>query len=1083
MTARRVTRRGFLSATGVATLAGSAAIASQKAAFAATAPSTVPGKTNAAGKKPTGQEWQADPGVFQVNREPASTALVPYRDEHAALAGSFSDSPYYRSLNGRWKFHWSKNYDERPADFHRADYDDSGWGRIIVPGNWELQGHDEPIYLNVKYPWTGYEDPTPPHVPKDHNPVGSYRRTFTVPGDWSAKERRTLLSFQGVKSAFFVWVNGEQVGYSEDSFTPAEFDVTDQLQTGRNVLAVEVIRWSDGSWLEDQDMIDLSGIFRDVYLYSVAGVHVQDLWMTSDLDEQYRDATVRVRTEVRNRTTKQPGRHTLTGTLYDAHGQPLPHPMTQTVKFSEDDTDGATVTVDLTGSVKDPAKWSAEDPNLYTLVVTLADEHGRTVDVQRTRAGFRKVEWGDGALILNGQPLLFRGVDRHESDPDHGQAVPVSRMIEDIKIMKRHNVNAVRTSHYPNHPRWLELCDEYGLYVIDEANLESHGVRDTVPGSLSEWTDACVDRLRSMVERDKNHPSVLIWSLGNEAGSGSNFQTMADWVHHRDPHRPVHYEGMNSVADVESSMYPSPKWLRDYGESGKTKPYLSCEYAHAMGNSCGNFAEYWDAFEKYDNLHGGFIWDFVDQAVRLPVPGDRKHSYLSYGGDWHKDYPTDGNFCSNGLISADRSLQPEIEEVKKVYQEVRFAAADLAKGRVQVSNRHLFTGLEGYRVNWEVTQDGERVQHGTLDPPHARPGKSAELAVPYRKPAKPAPGAEFWLNLEVTLGKDTRWAKRGHVVAREQFQLDFSSPAKAEKKASELPELTVRDGAKQVSVSGQHFDLVLDKSTGALSSYQHRGTALLSEGPVPNFWRAPLDNDLGWDADKELGTWKDAGTKRKVTKVTVEQPSKSEVTVDVAATLPTKPASSSFHTRFSVLGDGEVRVRHTLKPGKGLADLPVVGTLWTVPKKLSTFTWYGRGPFENYWDRKTAAFVGRYRKPVEKMFTPYILPQQTSNVTDTRWATLTGSDGVGLRIEQEGDALLEFSPLRYTTADLEKAKHPYELTARDSVILGVNHRQMGVGGIDSWGQKPLEKYFLHANQDYEYAYRIRPADPSSVTRP
>ncbi|MEV6795610.1 glycoside hydrolase family 2 TIM barrel-domain containing protein [Streptomyces sp. NPDC051320] len=1057
MSTYRPSRRSVLS-TGAA-LAGWAVFSAQKQAFAA---------DTAAAESPV---WDAQPRVFQVNREAARAQLVPYASVSDALRGDLERSPYFRSLNGSWRFRWSKNPDVRPSGFEAPDYDDSGWDHISVPSNWEIAGYPEPIYLNIRYPWIGYETPEPPNVPREFNPVGAYRRTFTVPGGWSG--RRTLISFQGVKSAFFLWVNGKKVGYSEDSYTPAEFDITDHVRSGENSLAVEVYRWSDGSWLEDQDMIDLSGIFRDVYVYAIPQVHVQDLFVQTALDSAYRDAALTVTTTVRNRGDAAAGDHRLEATLYDGRGRRVGRPLTGDVPLGSGDAK-----VTLKADVKAPALWSAEDPNLYTLVVTLIDGSGRTVDVQRTRIGFREVEYGPGKFTVNGKPVMFRGTDRHETDPDHGQAIREPRMIEDIRLMKQHNINAVRTSHYPNHPRWLELCDEYGLYVIGETNLESHGVRDTLPASLPEWTDACVDRLRSMVERDKNHPSIVVWSLGNEAGQGSNFQTMADWVHARDASRPVHYEGMNAVADLHSEMYTKPAGVEAYGKSGNPTPFMLCEYAHAMGNSNGNLKEYWDIFERYPNLHGAFVWDWVDQAIRLPVPGDAKHSYLSYGGDWHAGYPTDANFCCNGLVSADRIPHPGLLELKKVYQPVAVSAADLAAGTVTVRNKHLFSTLDAYELQWTVTCDGRPVQQGKLAAPHVRPGDAGTVHIPYRKPRSPEPGAEYWLNVSFVLKSKTRWAEAGHPVAGEQLALDWHTPATAEPGPDTLPALTLDETDAQVRISGRDVEVVLDKSTGTLASYRVKGRLLLAGGPVPNFWRGPTDNDIGRGAQNSLRTWRAAGTDRKVTSVKTDRPSPGAVTVQVVCTLPTSPSASTWTTVFTVRGDGEIRVRHTLDAPGGLPDLPLVGALLTVPGGHEQIEWYGRGPQENYWDRHTGAFVGRYRSTVDQQVAAYIRPEQTGNMTDVRRLSVTDRSGTGLLVQAEpgeGEPMLETSVLHYSPFDLDGPKHAYQVKRRDETILGVNHRQMGVGGNDSWGAPPLAQYLLHSGRTYTYAYRLRSA--------
>ncbi|AXG79104.1 glycoside hydrolase family 2 TIM barrel-domain containing protein [Streptomyces paludis] len=1090
-------RRRSLLVSGAA-LAGWAAFAGQKQAFAA---SSSGGGSGVSGGADSGAaatpEWEAQPEVFQVNREDARTRLVPYATAADALRGRHERSPYYRSLNGSWRFHWSENPDARPIGFHAPEYDDSDWDRIPVPSNWEMEGYREPIYLNIPYPWIGYETPEPPNVPRKFNPVGSYRRAFTLPSDWAG--RHTLISFQGVKSAFFVWVNGERVGYSEDSYTPAEFDITPYLRPGRNTLAVEVYRWSDGSWLEDQDLIDLSGIFRDVYLYAIPPVHLHDLFVRTKLDSAYRDATLTVSAAVRNRGAAstppdQPGPVLIEAVLYDAKGRRvLPQALTATLQPSPSAPGAADTSVTLTADVPAPALWSAEAPHLYTLVVTLKDASGAAVDIHRTRVGFRQIDYGPGRFTINGRPLMLRGTNRHENDPELGQAVSESGMVQDVLLMKRHNINAVRTSHYPNHPRWLELCDEYGLYVIDEANLETHAIRDRLPASRPEWTPACLDRMRSLVERDKNHASVIVWSLGNEAGQGSNFRAMADWTHARDNSRPVHYEGMNAVTDIHSEMYTSPAGVESYGRSGNPKPYVLCEYTHSMGNSGGNLREYWDAFERYPNLHGAFIWDWADQSVRLPIPdqapGEPRRTYLSYGGDWRPGYPSDGNFCANGLVAADRQIHPGLLELKKVYEPIGITAADAtgtdATGTdVRIHNKNLFSGLDAYHLVWTVTRDGDPVQRGTLPGPQVAPGATETVRIPCRRPDKPAPGGEYWLNVSFVLRKATSWADAGHTVAADQIALPWHTPltTPSSGSSSESPALTLVETAADIRVTGRNSEVVLDRGTGTLASYHHRGRLLLAGGPVPNFWRGPTDNDIGRRFQTTARTWRDAGANRTVTSVAVEQPSPGEVVIEVTATLPTAPTASTWHTVFRILGSGEVRVRHTLTAAAGLPDLPVVGALLTVPAGLERLDWFGRGPHENYWDRNTGALVGRYRSTVDAQVAPYIRPQQMGNMTDVRRFSLTDRTGTGLKVTadaQEGapapGSLLEISALHYSPFDLEGTRHPHNLKRRDETVLGVNHRQTGVGGINSWGAAPLAAYLLRAGRTYTYGYTLHPA--------
>ena len=1056
----QITRRNFLKVggAGLMTLAGAEILAEQKAAFA----SEVGGSGGPGGSQP----WNASPRVFQINREPAHASLMPYDNVASALRGDSTKSKFYRSLNGRWRFAWSENPTQRPVDFYREDYDVHGWDKIDVPGNWEIQGYGHPIYLNIKYPWSGYEDPQPPAAPTGYNPVGSYRHDFTVPGGWDG--RRVFISFQGVKSAFFVWVNGQKVGYSEDSFTPAEFDLTDYVRRGHNTLAVEVYHWSDGSWLEDQDMIDLSGIFRDVYLYSTPTVHVRDFRVRTDLDSAYQDATVHIQAKVRNYGGGKPGTHAVHAVLYDAKGEQVwSAPPSMTVDFRGEEE----VTVQASAEVANPRKWSAEEPNLYTMVFVLTDPSGRTIETESTRVGFRQFERRGGPMLINGKPIVFKGTDRHETDPDRGQTMTLERMRQDIALMKQFNINAVRLSHYPNDPAWLDLCDEYGLYVIDETNLETHAIRDTLPASDPSWTDACIDRLRSMVEHDKNHPCVLLWSLGNEAGDGENFAKMANWVHEHDPTRLVHYEQMNSVADVESHMYWSPSDIEEYGKSGDSKPLILCEYDHAMGNSVGQLAEYWNVISAYDNLQGAFFWDWVDQAVRLPIPGG-KGAYFSYGGDWKKGYPNDDNFCADGLLSADRTIQPEMYEVRHIYQNVAITPHDLAAGRVTVTNEHLFANLDALEPRWELTENGEVIQGGALSPIDVPPGQSRTLSVPVQRPSQRTPGAEYWLVVRFVLAADTVWAAAGHEVAAAQLAMPYEAPPARQPDPSTMPDLALDESGDIARITGADFALDFDKARGTIASYTYRGTQLFRDGPVPNFWRAPNDNDKGYGMPNLCRTWRHAGRDRTIDRVTVQRDGPGEIAIHVRATLPTSPSRSTWKTAFTVYGDGSIEVANTLEPGGDLPVIPVVGTMLTLPGRFENLEWYGRGPHENYWDRNNGSFVGAYASTVDERFIPYIQPQETGNLTDVRWMSLTSAAGVGLAAR--GQPLLEAGALHYTPWDLEGTRHPYELTRRDEVTLGLNYKQMGLGGINSWGARPLPKYTLYADQPYSYSYRLSP---------
>ncbi len=696
-------------------------------------------------------EWKDDPELFRINREDAHATLVPYPDPKSAFEdlqnppekrGIRVDSKYLKLLNGKWKFHLSKNPAERPVDFYKTSYDVSKWNEINVPGEWQMQGYDYPIYTNITYPWTGYEKPEPPHAPTIYNPVGSYKTVFSIPKEW--KNREIFISFQGVESAFYIWINGRFVGYSEDSFTPSEFNITKYIKTGENDLAVEVYRWCTGSWLEDQDMIRLSGIVRDVFVYSTPKIHMRDFEVVTDLDSRYENANLKIKVNVQRYSEDVKGTFSIEATLHDENGKPVFNsPLSVKKRFASKDE----VVAVLDQKVMNPKKWSAEYPNLYSLILTLKDLEGKVIESEGCKVGFRKFELKDNFMTINGKVIKFKGVDRHEFDPRTGKHVPAETMIKDITLMKQFNINAVRTSHYPNDPLWLDLCDEYGLYLIDETNLETHGVRDTVPASDPQWTNACLDRIQSMVERDKNHPAVLIWSLGNEAGHGTNFRLMSEWAHMRDSTRLVHYEGDSSVADMTSEMYSPVERVEEYARSSNSKPYILCEYAHAMGNSNGNLHKYWDLFRKYPKLQGGFIWDWVDQAIYEKRP-DGKGEYLAYGGDWG-DNPNDGDFCADGVIFADRTPKPQAEEVRYLYRNIVVRPVDLLNGEVEVFNEYLFTNVNAFKCEWLIKENHEIVNSGNLDI-DVKPLDSKKIKIPYGKIQIHA-GCEYFLEMIFSL--------------------------------------------------------------------------------------------------------------------------------------------------------------------------------------------------------------------------------------------------------------------------------------------------------------------------------------------
>jgi len=1005
-------------------------------------------------------DWE-NPEMIGQNKEPAHCALMVYPDARAAMEGTREASPFYKLLNGDWKFNWVRKPGDRPVDFYKLDYDVSNWKEIPVPSNWQMHGYGIPIYTNVTYPFPK----NPPHLPHDYNPVGSYRTTFTVPGEWTG--RQVFIHFDGVKSAFYLWINGEKVGYSQDSMTPAEFNITRYLRDAENVLAAEVCRWSDGSYLEDQDMWRLSGIYRDVYLFSTPAVHVRDFFVRSDLDERYKDASLRATVKIRNYGAEVAGAHTVDATLLGPTGTPVGNDplMSQTVS---DITARGEAVLEMVASVVNPLKWSAETPNLYTVLLTLKDGEGRVVEVERCAIGFRKVEIKENQLFVNGASIKIKGVNRHEHDPDHGRAIPLSRMIQDIKLLKQNNINTVRTSHYPDQPVWYDLCDRYGIYLIDEANIESHGMGyklDETLGNNPVWEKAHVARVTSMVERDKNHPSVIIWSMGNEAGSGCNFDAASAAARKIDPARPIHYERYNEIADIHSEMYARIIHLEKYAKGEPVKPFILCEYAHAMGNSVGNLQDYWDVIEAYPCLIGGCIWDFIDQGLRKEAPDGTE--FWAYGGDYG-DEPNDGNFCCNGIVQPDRRPNPPLHEVKKVYQNVKVEPIDLVAGKVRVRNKYDFLALDFLERSWELLQDGEVIQRGTLPVLSIEPKAVQEVTVPFKTP-EPTPGAEYFLKVTFSLAEDTSWAERGHVVAWDQFQVPFEVPPVSAIGVAAMPDVTLRESSRAITVSGKDFVLIVGKASGAIESFEYRGAQLISGPLEPNFWRAPIDNDRGNGMPKRLGVWRSAGPERRLVSIEATQlaPQVAKITADMI--LPT--GNSKYRSIYTVHGSGEVVVDNAFEPGKRLPDLPRFGMQMAMPDEFNTVRWYGRGPHESYWDRKTSAAVGLYSGSVEELIHPYIRPQENANRTDVRWVAFTNSDGIGLLAV--GMPVLNFSAWPYTMWDLEEATHNYQLPGREYITVNLDHKQMGVGGDNSWGARTHRQYTLPA-KSYGYMFRLTP---------
>ena len=1029
-------------------------------------------------------DWE-NPGLTGLNNRTPHSTMVVCPDAKIALSiGPVSNiqrvkSPFYRSLNSNWKYYYASNHLARIPDFWQPGFDDSRWATVPVPANVELQGYGIPIYVNIRYPWTWHGvNPTPPVVPGNdpNNTVNSYRRTFTVPKDWNG--RPVLITFDGVNSFFYLWVNGQKVGLGKDSRTPVEFDITPFLKSGENLLAVENFRWCDGSYLEDQDFWRMSGIFRDVYLWSPPSVHIRDFEVTTALDTQYRDASLSIAVSLENRTA-QPAQVIIEGTLLDGKGKTVAKPRI----LMRVGPDGKGSQAMISQQIPSPLKWSAETPNLYKLLLTLKDEADKTLEVIPVNVGFRQVEIKDGNLLVNGQRVLFKGVNRHEFDPDRGQALTVEGMEKDLQVMKQFNLNAVRTSHYPNQPAWYDLCDRYGIYLIDEANIESHGMgygKESLAKDPA-FADAHMDRTVRMVERDKNHPSVIIWSLGNEAGDGPNFVATSRWIKQRDPSRLVHYEqaGEQAHTDIVCPMYPRPNQLERYASKAQSKPYIMCEYEHAMGNSSGDLWSYWSLIYSRPHLQGGFIWDWVDQGLRqkqqaLPLPhfakvksGDK--TFWAYGGDFGpKDVPSDDNFCCNGLVTPDREPHPGLFAVKHVYQYIHCRPIDLAARTIEVKNWYDFTNLkEVATLTWRLTGDGQVLQSGILPTPDLAPHATAQIAVPLN-PFKPDPGVEYFLELSFRLKQSTPWAKAGHEIAWDQFKLPDAAPATTTLTSdSAAPKSTETDSL--LTVSGSSFSATFNKQSGALTSIKV-GTRELVQSPLrPNFWRAQIDNDRGRNMARSQGIWERAHEQAELIRFESTAGKAGSVVVKTAVKLP--KVDATWETDYTIHPTGEIVVDARFKPAKtDLPKLPRIGMQMQVPANFERVTWLGPGPEETYSDRKDAKF-GVYSSSVEAQFYPhYTKPGETGNKTDVRWISLSNGH---LGLMAVGMPLLSASALHFGTADLNAGKHAFQLPRRDYITLNLDLRQQGVGGDDSWGAWPHEEFLIPC-KEYSFSFRLCP---------
>jgi beta-galactosidase len=1012
-------------------------------------------------------EWN-DPSIVQLNKEEAHATLFPFESVSSALSGERSKSANYLLLNGDWNFKYSERPADRPVDFYKSEYNTSAWDKIPVPANWEFKGYGVPIYVNIPYEFT--KNPTPPIIPDDPNPVGSYKRSFNLPEGFMGKE--IFIHLGAVKSAFYIWINGQKVGYSEDSKTPAEFNITDFVIPGENTISLEVYRWSDGTWFECQDMWRISGIERDVYLFATPKVHVFDFFCKAGLENYYTDGTFDLYLTVKNyKGTK--GSYLVSVSLLNEPDDEKPvFTQTEELKFKEEKS----LFLKFNSKIKNPRKWTAETPELYTLLIELTDSKGNVLETLTSKTGFRTSEIKNGLYLFNGKAIKIKGVNRHEHDEFTGHVVSEEMMIKDIRLMKQNNFNTVRTAHYPNDPRWYELCDQYGLYVIDEANIESHGMGydpDKTLGNNPIYKPAHLDRTRNMLERDKNHTCVIMWSLGNEAGDGVNFDATYDFIKSRDLSRPVHYEradgGRNS--DLFCPMYSPISALEQFAEVVRPKPLIMCEYAHAMGNSTGNFQDYWDVIENHDQLQGGSIWDWVDQGHADYTKDGIK--FWTYGGDYGPaDVPSDGTFCLNGLVWPDRSPKPGLSEVKKVYQNIGFKIVGFAIDRIEIQNKYDFINLKDFTIYWEIEGEGVVIQDGMILHPDIEPGTGKVFNMDI-KTFTPKPGVEYFINFTAFVDHNQPLIPAGHIFAMEQFPFP-GSVTKTNPKAEDRGDKVITETKAILTIQAGKNIFEFSKSDGFITSFLVNGKKINEGKLVPNFWRGPTENDFGNNMPIRLGVWKDAGKNAIIKEFRHQLNNKNYYAVNVAYWLP--DVESNLYINYLINGEGELRTEMSMEPaGKDYPELPRFGMSMTLIPGYENLEWFGRGPQENYNDRKTSAFLGHYVSTVTDQYVPYIAPQENGYKTDTRWLVLKNKDNSGLMIK--GEDMISFSALHFSIQYLTRPKrdgfHTTDLVKKDEVYLNIDFGQMGVGGDDSWGAKTHSEYSLPF-RPYKYCFILRP---------
>ena len=999
-----------------------------------------------------------DPQYFRDGRMDAHSDHTYYRDGEEAQEKATS---FRYDLNGIWKFHYARNYGSAIPGFEKADYCCKDWDDIRVPAHIQMEGYDAPQYANVQYPWEGHEDIHPGEIPEHFNPVASYVKYFEVPEEMQGK--RLFISFQGAESGIALWLNGQFVGYSEDSFTPSEFELTEYVKEGENKLAAQVFKWTASSWCEDQDFYRFSGIYRDVYLYTVPEVHVYDLQIRAIPDETLSTAALEIGTDTW-------GKGTVKITL-SKDGE--------TVIEDKKALDGEEI---YSWKVEDPVLWSAEDPQLYDLVLEVYNEAGELQEVVPQKVGFRRFEMKDGIMTLNGKRIVFKGVNRHEFSSVSGRHVSEEELRKDLKTMKQNNINAIRTCHYPDASMIYELCDEYGIYMIDETNLESHGSWDVaeftkdytyvVPHDKPEWLDMMLDRANSMYQRDKNHAAILIWSCGNESFGGKDIFEMSQFFHKEDPTRLVHYEGLchdrryNDTSDMESQMYPSVEAIKEFLAKDSSKPFICCEYTHAMGNSCGAMHKYTDLTDAEPKYQGGFIWDYIDQSI---YKKDRYgKEFQAYGGDFG-ERPTDYNFSGNGIAyGGNRDASPKMQEVKFNYQNI---TAEVSADSVKVINKNLFVSTDIFDCKVTVAKNGKVIHKASLATAVA-PLSEETYVLPLAKEEKPG---EYTVTVSFHLKEDKAWAEAGHEVAFGQYVYQVEEPKKT------CPEgVKVIRSTHNIGVRGAHFEVLFSVLNGGLVSYKYAGKEMIEAIPKPNFWRAPTDNDCGNLMGMRYGQWKLASMylshkdfrKGAYGPANMPEVEVNEKSVKVAYTyiMPTTP-TSECKLSYEVFGDGRVKTTLTYDPVKELGDMPEFGVIFKFNADYDRVEWYGLGEAETYADRKKGAKLGIYANKVADNIARYMVPQECGAKEEVRWAKVTDRKGRGMLFEMdENNGPMMFSALPYTPHEMENAMHPYELPEVHYTVVRVAKDQMGIGGDDSWGARTHEEYLLKTDKKMEFSF-------------